>query len=161
MLKNVVFDVDGVFTDGTFTYDKSGKVYKNFGPNDSDGIRFLKKNDLNVLAISADKRGFPITEKRMTDIGLPCRLVGGSSRVQWMQKHEFISDTAFMGDGPYDTLVMQWVSYSIAPSNALDIVKQHANFVTSAPGGHGAVYEACVHICKRFFNQTEAQLLDL
>ena len=59
---NFILDVDGVFTDGTFYYSKKGKIYKKFGPHDSDGIKIIKKH-FNTSLISADKRGFEISKK--------------------------------------------------------------------------------------------------
>ena len=64
--KKIVFDVDGVFTTGQFLYTEEGKFAKVFGPHDNDGIKLIKKY-LDVEAISADKRGWNITKKRIQD----------------------------------------------------------------------------------------------
>ena len=61
---HVIFDVDGVFTDGTFFYDSHGKCFKRFGPHDSDGIKLLRSANFSIEAITADKRGFPISKAR-------------------------------------------------------------------------------------------------
>ena len=62
-IKNLILDVDGVFTTGQFLYTINGKVAKVFGAHDNDGIK-LSKPYLNIHAITADKRGFNITKKR-------------------------------------------------------------------------------------------------
>ena len=61
-----ILDVDGVMTDGRFLYSEKGKVFKTFGPHDSDGLNILKKY-LKFFFISSDKRGFKITRKRIVD----------------------------------------------------------------------------------------------
>ena len=52
-----ILDVDGVLTTGTFFYDKNGKLLKEFGPDDHEALKILKKY-LKIIFISADKRGF-------------------------------------------------------------------------------------------------------
>lgn len=145
-IKHVIFDVDGVFTSGQFIYDESGKRYKIFGPHDSDGIKFLLGQDIFVEAISADKRGFNITRKRMNDIGLPLTLVSESDRESFVRGCGGLKQLCFMGDGHFDAHIFDIVSYAIAPSNAVPIALEKADYVTRASGGNGAVYEAALHI---------------
>lgn len=145
-LKYVVFDVDGVFTNGQFIYDEIGKRYKTFGPHDSDGLKLLRLAGLQVEAISADKRGFAITEKRMIDMDVPLKLVSEQDRVSYIKGRGNLHETCFMGDGHFDSKVFEFVRYSIAPSNAVEITRLKADYVTSSCGGSGAVYEAALHI---------------
>ena len=59
--KNFILDVDGVLTTGQFLYDENGKKFKIFGPDDSDALNILKKY-INIVFVSADKRGFKISK---------------------------------------------------------------------------------------------------
>ena len=145
-IKHVIFDVDGVFTNGQFIYDQSGKRFKIFGPHDSDGIKFLLEANIFVEAISADKRGLNITQKRMTDIGIPLTLVSESDREHFVRGRGGLGHLCFMGDGHFDAQIFDIVSYAIAPSNAVPIALKKADYVTQASGGNGAVYEASLHI---------------
>ena len=61
-MKNFILDVDGVMTTGQFLYDNNGKSHKIFGPDDSDGLEMIKEH-INIRFLSADKRGFEISEK--------------------------------------------------------------------------------------------------
>ena len=70
-----IIDVDGTLSSDYFIYSKKGKDYKLFGPDDSDALKILK-NYLNIIFISADRRGFPITKKRVLDMGFKVYLVG-------------------------------------------------------------------------------------
>ena len=146
IIKRVVFDVDGVFTNGQFIYDAGGKQYKIFGAHDSDGVRMLRFEGIQVDAISGDRRGFSITKKRMEDIGIEVKLVSEVERTAYFQNSQNLSTTCFMGDGHYDSEVFKIVAYSIAPANAVNRALESANFVTNSRGGEGAVYEASLHI---------------
>lgn len=151
--KFFVLDVDGVFTDGKFYYTAEGKVMKQFGPEDSDALSLLK-GKLVVHAISGDKRGFPITKKRIADdMKLQLDLVSTFERVEWIRKRYNPAETIYMGDGIYDPLVFKEAAYSIAPANAFYTTRALADFVTNARGGEGAVAEACLHILEKFFHE--------
>lgn len=150
-IKNLILDVDGVLTTGQFLYTKDGKLAKTFGPHDNDGIKLLSKL-INIQAISADKRGFGITKKRVAeDMGLKLDLVSETDRLSWLKKNFDLSRTIYMGDGMHDALIFDYVVYSIAPANAFYLARDKAKFVTSHRAGEGAVAEACLHIIDKFF----------
>ncbi len=152
-IKNLIFDVDGVFTDGKFYYTVDGKIMKKFGPEDNDAISLLKDR-LNICAVSGDKNGFAITKKRISDdMGLPLDLVSTFERIEWIRERFDPEETIYMGDGIFDPLVFKHVAYSIAPANAFYKTKEHADFITEARGGEGAVAEACLHILEKFFDE--------
>jgi len=140
--KYIVFDVDGVFTTGPFLYTIDGKFAKTFGPHDNDGIKMLRE------AISADKRGFEITKKRIQDdMKIPLTLVNEKERLDWFKKtFENLDEVVYMGDGIHDAEIFDYVGYGIAPNNAFYIAKNKADFVTNAKSGEGAVAEVCLHI---------------
>lgn len=149
--KNFVFDVDGVFTDGKFHYTVEGKVMKTFGDADADALSLLK-DKLKIHMITGDKRGFPITHKRIAeDMKQPLDLVSTFERIDWIRERYDPAETIYMGDGIYDPLVFKHVAYSIAPANAFYTTKNMADHVTKARGGEGAVAEAILHVLETFF----------
>lgn len=151
MFKNFILDVDGVLTTGHMIYSEEGKKYKIFGPHDNDGLKMIK-NLINIHFISADSKGFNITQKRISDIGFHVELVSENDRKTYINK--FVADeTIFMGDGYHDAKIMDIVGYSIAPKNARREVIKKANFVTESKSGEGAVLDACLHIKNQFFNE--------
>lgn len=150
-----VLDVDGVMTTGQFLYDSKGKAYKIFGPDDSDGLKILKQY-IEIQFVSADKRGFEISKKRIQDdMGYPINLVSSDSRLQWINERYDSKKVIYMGDGFFDYKIMKYVGYSIAPANADINAKKYSNYITERSGGDRAVAEACVHIAKQFFNYKE------
>ncbi len=151
IMKNFILDVDGVLTDGQFHYTAKGKVAKIFGPDDADAILLIKPF-VNICAVTGDKRGFAITKKRVQDdMKLPLFQVSTFERVAWIKEKFKPEETIYMGDGIFDAMVFNEVGYGIAPANAFFKTKEHADFVTQAKGGHGAVAEACWHIMEKFF----------
>ena len=150
-MKHFILDVDGVLTDGRFFYSAEGKIFKVFGPHDSDALNILKDH-LYIHMITGDKRGFEITKKRVADdMGFPLDLVSTFERIDWLAQRFNPKETIYMGDGLFDVLVFDKVGYSIAPANAFYVARNRANFVTSHQGGNGAVAEACLHIMEKFF----------
>lgn len=150
-LRHFILDVDGVLTDGSFFYSVDGKVFKIFGPDDSDALSLVRPY-LNIQFITGDKRGFPIAAKRIVeDMGYPLDLVSTTRRIHWIEERFDAKDVVFMGDGIFDHYVMKKVGYSIAPANADEFTKLSADYVTTRKGGDRAVSEACLHLLERFF----------
>lgn len=150
-----VLDVDGVMTTGQFLYDTKGKAYKIFGPDDSDGLKILKKY-IEIQFVSADKRGFEISKKRIQDdMGYPINLVSSDRRYAWIKERYDPAKVIYMGDGFFDHKIMKGVGYSIAPANADINAKKYSNYITERNGGDRAVAEACIHIAKKFFDYKE------
>ena len=71
-ITSVIFDVDGVLTDGTFFYSVEGKILKRFGSHDAPAIKKCK-SIFNLQLISADEKGFEISKLRADHLGLPIR----------------------------------------------------------------------------------------
>jgi 3-deoxy-D-manno-octulosonate 8-phosphate phosphatase (KDO 8-P phosphatase) len=157
--KNFILDVDGVFTDGKFHYTSEGKAFKTFGDADSDALSLIKKY-LHIEMVTGDKRGFPISKKRIQDdMGYELNLVSTFQRKEWISKKFDLSETIYMGDGIYDVLVFDSIGFGISPSNAFFNTKIQADFVTNAKGGEGAVAEACVYILEKILKLNFNQIL--
>jgi 3-deoxy-D-manno-octulosonate 8-phosphate phosphatase (KDO 8-P phosphatase) len=139
----IVFDVDGVMTDGRFSYSRAGKELKSFGPDDADALRVLRA-EVPIAFVSADRRGFPITEQRIaTDMGHDLSLVASSDRVAWIAARAPLQNVAYMGDSFTDIPVLERVGVGITTSDALPGVRRCATYVTDRRGGDRAVAEAC------------------
>jgi 3-deoxy-D-manno-octulosonate 8-phosphate phosphatase (KDO 8-P phosphatase) len=146
-----ILDVDGVMTTGHFHYTSEGKVQKVFGPDDNDALSLLNEY-IKIRFVSGDRKGFPISHKRIVDdMNYPLDLVSTIRRIDWIEARHNPSRVIYMGDGIFDHYVMKRVGYSIAPANADVNAKKYADFVTGRAGGDRAVAEACLHILDRFF----------
>jgi 3-deoxy-D-manno-octulosonate 8-phosphate phosphatase (KDO 8-P phosphatase) len=146
-----ILDVDGVLTDGHFYYSIEGKIMKKFGADDNDALSLLKPY-MDIIFVTGDKRGFPISEKRIVmDMKMRLELVSTIRRIQWIKERYNTNEVIYMGDGIFDHYVMKEVGYSIAVANGDENTKKYANYITSRDGGNRAVAEACLHILKEFF----------
>lgn len=155
----LILDVDGVMTTGHFLYTTEGKVMKIFGPDDNDGLSLLK-NFLDIRFVTGDKKGFPISKKRIVDdMGFELDIVSTVRRVEWIAERYPLESVIYMGDGIFDHYVMAKVGYSIAPANADKNAKAYASFVTERSGGDRAVAEASMHILDKFFTPFDPEQL--
>jgi 3-deoxy-D-manno-octulosonate 8-phosphate phosphatase (KDO 8-P phosphatase) len=149
--KYFILDVDGVMTTGQFLYSESGKAYKIFGPHDNDGIKMLK-NLIKIVFITADKRGFAITKKRIVDdMNQELYLVSEAERLNFIDQHFGLQETIYMGDGIYDANILKSCMFGITPNNARIEAKQSAQYVTPSNSAEGAVLDACIKIKQLFF----------
>ena len=149
--KVFILDTDGVITTGQFFYTAEGKAMKIFGPDDNDALSLLKPY-LETRFVTGDKKGYPISKKRISDdMKFQLDLVSTIHRVEWIKERYNLAEVIYMGDGIFDHYVMQRVGYSIAPANADKLTASQANYVTKRSGGDRAVAEACLHILEEFF----------
>ncbi len=149
--KVFILDTDGVITTGQFFYTAEGKSMKVFGPDDNDALSLLKPY-LETRFVTGDKKGYPISKKRISDdMKFQLDLVSTIHRVEWIKERYNLAEVIYMGDGIFDHYVMQRVGYSIAPANADKLTASQANYVTKRSGGDRAVAEACLHILEEFF----------
>ena len=149
--KAFFLDVDGVMTTGQFLYSAEGKMMKVFGPDDHDGLLLLQEY-LPITFVTGDRKGFPITKKRIVDdMKFPLELVSTIKRLEWIQEQINPADSIYMGDGIFDHYVFAGVSYSICPADGFHLARERANYVTKSLAGQRAVAEACLHILEKFF----------
>ena len=140
-----------MITTGQFFYTAEGKAMKVFGPDDNDALSLLKPY-LETRFVTGDKKGYPISKKRISDdMKFQLDLVSTIHRVEWIKERYNLAEVIYMGDGIFDHYVMQRVGYSIAPANADKLTASQANYVTKRSGGDRAVAEACLHILEEFF----------
>ena len=151
-MKNFIFllDVDGVMTTGQFLYSQDGKEYKVFGPHDNDGLKLIRDKAI-VKFITADKRGFAITKKRIVDdMGFELELVSEKDRFDYILEQYGFENLVYMGDGYHDAKILKKCMFGIAPKNARGEAKDVADFITKSKAGEGAVLDACLKVIEKF-----------
>ena len=150
MRRVVISDVDGCLTDGKFIYTENGKVAKIFGAHDNDGVKRLKKLGYDVIFITADKRGLPITKKRIDDMKCNLHLVSEEDRLGWVKTKIAEYDwSAFFGDGISDIVAGKTVDFFACPANARPEVKKEAHFITDSKGSEGAFLDFAIEIMRK------------
>jgi 3-deoxy-D-manno-octulosonate 8-phosphate phosphatase (KDO 8-P phosphatase) len=148
-IRLAVFDVDGVLTDGTLTYDDHGVEYKSFHTQDGLGLKLLQQAGVTVAVISA--RNSDIVTLRMRELGIKHVYQGSDNKLRVLR--ELLqalavdkSEVAYTGDDLPDVAPMRLAGLAVAVQNAVATVKQHAHWTTTKTGGHGAVREICEYI---------------
>ena len=145
-IKLIGFDIDGVHTDGKLYFTATGETMKTFNSLDGLGINMLLRSGIEVAFITGRKS--TMVEARAAELGIKYLYQGKTQKVaafnDCLQKLNIGADkAAYMGDDVTDLPIMQRVGLSIAPANAIDAVKESADWVTQRSGGNGAVREAC------------------
>jgi 3-deoxy-D-manno-octulosonate 8-phosphate phosphatase (KDO 8-P phosphatase) len=143
-LKVVVFDVDGVLTDGAVYVDARGEEVLRFDVQDGLGIVRGREAGLDYAIISG--REAPAVTARARRLGIEHVQQGAFNKAEAIDRvcAELGVDppaVAFMGDDLNDLSAMRRVGVACAPSNACREVKEAADLVTAAAGGRGAVRE--------------------
>jgi len=142
----VIFDVDGVLTDGRLYLGNDGNEYKAFHIRDGHGIKMLLETGVDVAIISG--RHAASVERRMMDLGIRHVALGVQDKLaafnSLLARLDLTADqVAFVGDDLIDLPVMSRVGLAIAVQDADPFVKQHAHWQTPSPGGRGAAREVC------------------
>lgn len=143
-IKLVVFDVDGVLTDGTLTYSAAGEEVKHFNVKDGVGIKLLQTYGIHTAVISA-KESLPL-QRRVADLGIAHFFPG--SKDKWPVLSALLSElhiqpeeVCYVGDDVIDLKVIKLVGLGIAPNDAFWMVKDQSQLVTQACGGKGVARE--------------------
>jgi 3-deoxy-D-manno-octulosonate 8-phosphate phosphatase (KDO 8-P phosphatase) len=144
----LLMDVDGVLTDGRLygVPDASGNIVETKGFDSQDGIalQWLVWNGIETGVISG--RVSPATEARAKQVKMKYVYQGHIEKIPILEEilsraGVEASQVAYIGDDLTDIVVMNRVGLSIATANARPEVKKSAKYVTSQPGGQGAVRE--------------------
>ncbi len=151
-IKLTAFDVDGVLTDGSLTFDENGHEYKTFNAKDGQGIVNLNKAGIITAIITARENGTVF--HRAKNLNIKELHQGSKNKIATlesiMQKYNITFDEiAYMGDDLPDICILEKVALKGCPNDAVDEVKAVANFISSKNGGRGAVREFCDYILKK------------
>jgi len=145
-IKIMIFDVDGILTDGSLTYGPDGEVTKTFNVLDGLGIQLLQKTGVQTAIISA--RTSPIVNARAKDLGINHVWQGfHDKRIAFAELLAQTGVTAeecgYIGDDVIDMPLLGKVGFAVTVPSGHPEVQHRAHYVTKAPGGRGAVREVC------------------
>jgi 3-deoxy-D-manno-octulosonate 8-phosphate phosphatase (KDO 8-P phosphatase) len=145
----VVFDVDGVLTDGRLWYGAQGETLKAFHAFDGHGVKMLQQAGLQTAVLSG--RVMPAVDERARELAIAHVLQGVENKLRAFDgllrrlriaRHA----AAYMGDDLVDLGVLGRCGFACAPHEAPESVREVAHCVPSAPAGGGAAREVCDYI---------------
>lgn len=145
-IKLVIFDVDGVFSDGRIYLGNHSEELKAFHTRDGYGVKALRQAGVEVAVITG--RNSLIVQQRMEALTVPYIYQGQENKLaafnELQQKLQLsTAQIAYMGDDLPDWAVMQHCGLSVAVKDAHPYLRRHADLSTSLAGGFGAVRELC------------------
>ncbi|MBI2413242.1 MAG: HAD-IIIA family hydrolase [Deltaproteobacteria bacterium] len=150
-IRLVIFDCDGVLTDGRIIYNDEGQETKVFDVRDGHGIKLMARAGIESAILTA--RESKTVEHRAANLGI--ELVFQSMKDKLAGLEEILKlrpfkleEIAYMGDDIIDLPVLKRVGLAVTVADGVDEVKEMADYITSRPGGRGAVRELAELILK-------------
>lgn len=145
-IRLLICDVDGVFSDGRIYLGNNGEELKAFHTRDGYGIKAVRQAGIEVAVITG--RRSAIVQKRMSALTVSHIYQGQENKIaafnELLQKLQLnANQVAYIGDDLADWAVMQQCGLAVAVKDAHPYLRQRAAYVTSLPGGFGAVRELC------------------
>jgi 3-deoxy-D-manno-octulosonate 8-phosphate phosphatase (KDO 8-P phosphatase) len=161
-IKLLLFDVDGVLTDGKILLHADGSESKQFDIKDGTGMIWAQRAGLTVGLLSA--RTSAATGQRAAQLGITLVHQGVASK---LESYEQIVDSllledeqvAYMGDDVLDLPVLVRVGLATAPADAVEDVRSRVHWVSTAKGGQGAARDL-IEVILRAQGRWEALLAE-
>ena len=148
-IRLVLFDVDGVLTDGSLFIGPDGEVCKSFNAKDGVAVALLKKHKIMAGVISG--KASEALNFRIRQLSFDYAITGCNDKLSALDeimKSSSLSPSqiAFVGDDIIDIPIMKKVVLGIAPFDAHQLVIDCANHITKSKGGEGVAREAAEFI---------------
>jgi len=154
-VKLMVFDVDGVLTDGRLYIGAQGELMKAFDVRDGHGIKLLREAGIEVALLTA--RRSDIVTARAKELGIARVLQGQADKLEGFEA--LLADTGvaadhcgYIGDDWPDLPVLEFVGkragFAATVADACAEARALAHWITPAPGGRGAVRQLAEFILR-------------
>jgi 3-deoxy-D-manno-octulosonate 8-phosphate phosphatase (KDO 8-P phosphatase) len=142
----VIFDVDGVLTDGSLFLGDDGQEYKAFNSRDGHGMVMLRDSGITLAVITG--RQSEVVRIRMDSLGIEHLYQGRRDKLpayEALKAAVGLDDSriAYVGDDVVDLPVMRRVGLAVAVADAHPQVLAQAHWRTRSPGGRGAARDVC------------------
>ena len=144
MIELIVFDIDGVITDGSVIIDSKGTEQKQINLKDIDAIFELHRRGYKLAAITGeDTEIVDYFEKRFP---WDYFYRGNKTKKETLQKIEAETGIdregiCYIGDGKYDVEPLSYAGLGLCPANAIDKAKNAADIILQNEGGKGCIWE--------------------
>jgi len=142
----VIFDVDGVLTDGSLFIGDDGQEYKAFNSRDGHGMKMLQASGVDIGIITG--RTSHVVKYRMDSLGIKHVYQGQLDKLpafeELVEKLGLsVDQVAYVGDDVVDLPILIRVGLAIAVQDAHPLVKQHCHWITTNVGGRAAARDVC------------------
>ncbi|HNS32544.1 MAG TPA: HAD hydrolase family protein [bacterium] len=149
-IKFFISDIDGVLTDGKVFYLNSD-LHRFFNIKDGIAFRLLKIAGIKIALISGRKS--IETRKRFTELDVDFYFEGIENKIKVIEESVLAGNSGweeicYIGDDFQDMAVIEKAGIAMAPADAVEEIKEKANYVCTRKGGEGAFREAAEMILK-------------
>lgn len=144
-IKTIVMDVDGTLTDGAIHIGQYGELFKSFYCR--DGLAIIRAIEEGIQPVILTSRVSEIVKIRAAELGIASVLQGAGDNKkealqEFMQKHGLKKhNMAYIGDDVNDLESMRLCECTGCPADAVEQIKEIANYICVHDGGKGAVRE--------------------
>lgn len=150
-VKILIFDVDGILTDGSLFYGDDGQEYKAFNSRDGHGIKMLRATGVETAILTG--RQSQVVLHRARNLGITRIIQGSHDKLvsyQAMLAETGLrpEETAYMGDDVVDLPVLRRCGLACTVPDAPPEVLARTHYVTRAQAGRGAAREVCEMIMR-------------
>jgi 3-deoxy-D-manno-octulosonate 8-phosphate phosphatase (KDO 8-P phosphatase) len=148
-IKAILFDVDGVLTDGGIIYDDNGVEYKKYNVKDGQIISHLKKYGFVIGAITG--RESNVVKNRCVELKLDYHKHGVKDKLVEYEnfKNQYKLEDfqiAYIGDDIIDLSILTRCGLSATPNDARVYIKNEVDIVTDTKGGEGVLRDIADYI---------------
>jgi 3-deoxy-D-manno-octulosonate 8-phosphate phosphatase (KDO 8-P phosphatase) len=164
-IKLMLFDCDGVLTDGRIIYGNDAQELKHFNAHDGMGFNLLRFTEVRVGFVTG--RSSAALEHRCKDMHVEHLYQNVGNKLQCVDEllaklNLEYKNVVFMGDDWNDIPVMRKVALSACPADACPDIRKIADWTAPNMGGHGAVRDLIVHVLthKGIYEKTVLQYLE-
>lgn len=151
-IKLLAMDCDGVLTDGGIYLDNEGKELRKFNVKDGAWLRIWKRQGLQTAIITGKES--QAVAKRASDLEIDYIYQKAHYKLEAFER--LLADSSvepnqivYIGDDIIDLPVMRKVGFSIAVADAVDPIKEQADWITTRNGGHGAIQETICYLLEK------------
>jgi 3-deoxy-D-manno-octulosonate 8-phosphate phosphatase (KDO 8-P phosphatase) len=158
-IKLIIFDVDGVLTDGSLFFGDDGQEYKAFNSLDGHGMKMLQQSGVEIGVITG--RTSDVVMHRMKNLNITHIYQGKADKLPAFEELSAklnlqAEEVAYVGDDVVDLPIMIRVGLAISVPSAHELAKKHAHWITSRSAGAGAARDVCELIMKAQGNYDRA-----
>ena len=149
-IRLVATDCDGVLTDGGMYYTESGDELKKFNTLDGMGFELLRNHGIKTAIITGENT--ELVRRRAQKLKVDDLIMGEKDKLGALEglcsKYGIsLEEVAYIGDDVFDIPAIKACGFGCAPVNALNEVKESADYVTKKAGGQGCFRE----VVEKFF----------
>ncbi len=146
-----IFDIDGVFTDGSFVVAESGELLRSFNVKDGYALQLAAKKGYRICIISGAKG--PAVEKRFASLGVKDLFLDIQLKLEVFnayieQRNINPTEILYMGDDIPDRDVMKIVGLATCPADAVEEIKAISHYISPKSGGQTAVRDVIEKVLK-------------